>query len=68
MKQQRYVSDSEVNTSKTIKIKKVSIEIINFSNMTLQSVSNESSTKEQWNINVSENKSKKPLKVNNASN
>ena len=33
MKQQKSVSDSEVNTTKTTKIKKVSIEIINVSNM-----------------------------------
>ena len=48
------MKDSEVNTSKTLKIKKVSIETINVSNMSLQRIINESSTKQQGNINVSE--------------
>ena len=68
MKKQWKLSDSDVNTTQTTKIKKVSIENINVSNMSLQSVINESSTKQQWNINVSEIKSMRPLKVINAFN
>ena len=58
-KEQWNMNDSEVNTSKTIKIKKVSIEIINVSNMSLQRIINESSTMQQVNINVSEISTKK---------
>ena len=54
MKKQWSINDSGVNTTKTIKIKKVSIEIIKASNMSLQRIINESSTKQQGNINVLE--------------
>ena len=54
LKEQWNMNDSEVNTSKTIKIKKVSMEIINVSIMSLQGIINESSTKQQGNIKVSE--------------
>ena len=59
LKEQWNMNDSEVNTSKTIKIKKVSIEFINVSNMCLQRIINESWTKQQGNINVSEIGTKK---------
>ena len=54
LKEQWNMNDSEVNTSKTIKIKKFSWEIINVSILSLQRIINESSTKQQGNINVSE--------------
>ena len=54
LKEQWNMNDSEVNTTKTMKIKKISIEIINVSIMSLQRIINESSTKQQGNINVSE--------------
>ena len=54
LKEQWSINDSEVNTTKTMKIKKFSIEIINVSIMSLQRNINESSTKQQGNINVSE--------------
>ena len=54
LKEQWSRNDSEVNTTKTIKIKKTSIEIINLSNMSLQRIINESSTKQQGNNNVLE--------------
>ena len=59
LKEQWNIKDSEVNTSKTIKIKKNSIEIINVSNMPLQRITNESSIKQQGNINVWEISTKK---------
>ena len=54
LKEQWNMNDSEVNTSKTIKIKKVSTEIINVSFMSLQRIINEWSTTQQGNINFSE--------------
>ena len=59
LKEQWNMKDSEVNTSKTIKIKGVSIEIINVSNMSLRRIINESLIKQQGNINVSEISTKK---------
>ena len=59
LKEQWNMRDSEVNTSKTIKIKKFSIEIINVSNKSLRRIINESSIKQQGNINVSEISTKK---------
>ena len=52
MKRQWSINDSGVNTTKTIKIKNGSIEIIKASNMSLQRIINESSTKQQGNNNV----------------
>ena len=40
MKQQWNISDSEVNTTETIKVKTISIELINNSNMSLQKIIN----------------------------
>ena len=54
LKEQWNMNDSEVNTTKKIKIKKTSIEINNLLNMCLQRIINESSTKQQGNINVPE--------------
>ena len=56
LKEQWNMNDSEVNTTKTKKIKKNSMEIINVSIMDLQRIINESSTKhkQQGNNNVSE--------------
>ena len=58
-KEQWNMKDSEVNISKTIKVKKFSIEIINVSNMSLRRIINESSIKQQGNINVLEISTKK---------
>ena len=41
MKKQWNISDSKVNTTKTLKIKNVAIETINFSNMSLQRIIND---------------------------
>ena len=54
MKRQWSINVSEVNTTKTIKIKKISMEIINASKMTIQRIINGSSTKQQGNNNVLE--------------
>ena len=59
LKEQWNMKDSEVNTSKTIKIKEASIENINVLNMSLRRIINESSIKQQGNINVSEISTKK---------
>ena len=54
MKKQWNIIDLEVNTRKTMKIKKFSIDFVNDSNFSIQRVVKESSTKQQGNINVLE--------------
>ena len=63
LKEQWNMKDSEVNTSKTKKIKKPSIEIVKASNMYLQRIINESSTKQQGNISESEVNTTKTIKI-----
>ena len=66
-KKQWIMNESEVNITKTMKIKKASNENNNASNMSLQIFINESSTKRQWNINVSEISTKRILSLRFAS-
>ena len=67
LKERWNMNDSEINTSKTIKINKVSIETINVPNMSLKKIINESSLKEQWNMKDSEVNTSKTIKIKKVS-
>ena len=63
LKEQWNMNDSQVNTTKAIKIKKKSIGIINVSKRSLHRIINESWTKQQGNINVLEISTKKIMSL-----